>query len=90
MPKRSFAVLVATDASRPARAAAIAISMCESPGVLTSTMSMSLRVTTSCQSVAASSQPYSRAAARTADGVRPQITFIRGVSVGARNGATCR
>src|SRR5258706_596910 len=61
----------------PARAAAMAISACESPGVLTSTRSMSLRLTTSSQSVAASSQPYSRAAARTLAGVRPQSTFKR-------------
>ena len=44
----------------PARAAAIAISACESPGVQTSTMSMSSPLTTSRQSVAASSQPSAR------------------------------
>ena len=41
----------------PAFAAAIAISAWLSPGVLMSTMSMSLRLTTSCQSVEVSSQP---------------------------------
>ena len=74
----------------PARAAAIAISACESPGVLMSTRSMSLRLTTSSQSVEASSQPYSRAAVRTLAGVRPQSTFIRGVSLGLKNGPTWR
>src|SRR5688572_14252603 len=74
----------------PALAAAIAISACDSPGVLMSTMSMSGRLTTSRQSVAASSQPYSRAAASTFFAVRPQITFMRGCSRGDRKGPTCR
>jgi hypothetical protein len=55
-----------------------------------STMSMSARVTTSCQSVAASSHPSRSAAARTFFALRPQMTFIRGVSVGVKKRATCR
>ena len=53
-------------------------------------MSMSLRLTTSSQSVEASSQPSCFAAALTFAGVRPQSTFIRGVSRGEKNGPTCR
>ncbi|HEY8470030.1 MAG TPA: hypothetical protein VIL18_10330 [Longimicrobiales bacterium] len=74
----------------PARAAAIAISACESPGVQMSTRSMSGRATTSRQSVAASSQPYVRAAASTFSRVRPAMTLSRGASRGAKNGVTCR
>ena len=74
----------------PARAAAIAISACESPGVLMSTRSMSLRATTSSQSVDGFFP--AELAGRRLDFrcVRPQITFIRGVSRGEKNGVTCR
>ena len=84
-----FASGFSQNTTLPAFAAAIAISAWLSPGVLMSTMSMSARVTTSCQSVAASSHPSS-AAARTFFALRPQMTFIRGVSVGLKKRATCR
>ena len=74
----------------PARAAAMAISAWLSPGVLTSTRSMSSRATTARQSVAVSSQPRRAAAFRTPAVLRPQSTFIRGVSRGAKKGVTCR
>ena len=60
---RVFASGFSQNTTLPAFAAAIAISAWLSPGVLMSTMSMSARVTTSCQSVAASSQPSCSAAA---------------------------
>ena len=73
----------------PAWAAAMAISVWLSPGVETSTTSMSGRVTTSRQSADVSSQPYSRAlAARSFS--RPQITLRRGVRRGEQNAPTCR
>ena len=63
----------------PAFAASIAISAWLSPGVAMSTMSMSLRRTTSRQSVALSSQPELVGRRfRTLASVRPQSTFIRG------------
>ena len=74
----------------PAFAAAMAISAWVSPGVDTSTMSMSSRATTSRQSVAYSSQPRVREALRTAERLRPQITFMRGVSFGSKNRPTWR
>ncbi len=74
----------------PARAAAIAISAWLSPGVLTSTRWMSLRFTTSRQSVADSSQPSRRAASPTARAFLPQRTLRRGLSRGLRKGPTWR
>ena len=74
----------------PARAAAIAISAWESPGVATSTRSMSSRSTTSRQSVADSSQPSSFAALATSRASRPHRTFMRGVRRGEKNGTTWR
>src|SRR5512134_1517013 len=68
----------------------MAISACESPGVLTSTTLMSGRSTTARQSVAASSQPSSRAARSTFARVRPHSTFSRGRSRGLKNGDTWR
>ena len=62
----------------PASAAATAISACESPGVQMSTTSMSLRASTACQLVAASSKPRRDAASFTLLSVRPTTTFITG------------
>src|SRR5215471_6619856 len=72
-------------------AAAIAMDMCESPGVQMSMMSMSLRAMTSSQRVAYSSQPRRSAASLTFASVRPATTFITGSQ--GRSGmkrATCR
>ncbi len=89
----SFSVLASGFSQKttlPALAASIAISAWLSPGVAMSTMSMSLRVTTSRQSVAASSQPSCSAAAVTPAGVRPQSTFMRGRCLGVKKRPTWR
>jgi len=74
----------------PAWAAAIAIAPWLSPGVDTSTTSMSGRETTSRQSVAHSSQPSREAAFLTLASSRPQITLSLGVSFGEKNRDTWR
>ena len=61
-----------------------------SPGVQTSTMSMSLRATTSSQWVACSCQPRWSAAFLTSASLRPQTTFITGSNGGSKKRFTCR
>ena len=55
----------------PASSAAMAISACVSPGVQTSTRSMSSRATRACQTVSVVSQPSRSAAAATWSASRP-------------------
>src|SRR6185295_4189336 len=75
----------------PASAAATAISACESPGVTMSTTSMSLRPSTSCQRVAASSKPSRPCASFTFASVRPTTTFSTGSKgTSSKKRATCR
>ena len=68
----------------PASAAATAIGACESPGVQMSTMSMSLRATTSGQLVADSWNPRRAAASCTFSFVRPTTTFRTGSNGASR------